>query len=322
MTCLIPRLCRHLGSLLGNDIGQMRLQFNAKTYVIEPLYRDDNSHLWESDGADQGMMLEEEVMLVQPEMVESDGGDTIDDPDTGDSIPGVKPVGADSPDDDAPALAEFLHSARYSEWDYVIGAARPQWCTVQDERAEPGDPALIDAILQRNEDLVQRLDRLIRGNELRKPVRLRKQMDGDRFDLDAVVGAMLDVRTRRTPDPRFHVRIDRRERDLSVLVLLDMSESTNDIVPACNATVLQLARESTVLLAHAMEKIGDQFAIHGFCSDGRHEVRYQRFKDFDRPFDEAAKARLAVCAGDCRRAWVAPSATRARGSRPGTAIAS
>jgi nitric oxide reductase activation protein len=93
------------------------------------------------------------------------------------------------------------------------------------------------------------------------------------------------------------VRIDRRERDLSVLVLLDLSESTNDIVQACNATVLQLAREATVLLAHAMERIGDQFAIHGFCSNGRHEVRYQRFKDFGWPFDEHVKARLAGMRG-------------------------
>lgn len=292
-----PGMCRHLGSLLGNDIGQMRLQFNAKTWVIEPLYRDDNSHLWEPDGSDDGLMLEEEVMLVQPELVESESGDTIEDPDAGEAEHGLKPVGADSPDEESPALADFLRTARYHEWDYLIGAARPQWCTVQEQRPEPGDPAAIDAILWRNEDLVHRLDRLIRGNELRKPVRVRKQMDGDRFDLDAMVSAMLDLRTHRTPDPRFHIRVDRRERDLSVLVLLDLSESTNDIVKACNASVLSLAREATVLLAHAMERIGDQFAIHGFCSNGRHEVRYQRFKDFGWPFDEHVKARLAGMRG-------------------------
>lgn len=290
-------LCRHLGSLLGNDIGQMRLQFNAKTWVIEPLYRDDNSHLWEPDGSDEGMPMEEEVLLVQPELVESEGGDTLEDPDAGEQEQGVKPVGADTPDEDSPELVDFLRTVRYPEWDYLIGAARPQWCTVQEQRPEPGDPAVIEAILQRNEDLVDRLDRLIRGNELRKPVRMRKQMDGDRFDFDAMVNAMLDLRTHRTPDPRFHVRIDRRERDLAVLVLLDLSESTNDIVKASNATVLDLARDATVLLAHAMERIGDQFAIHGFCSNGRHEVRYQRFKDFGWPFDEHVKARLAGMRG-------------------------
>jgi nitric oxide reductase activation protein len=288
---------RRLASLLGNDIGQMRLQFNGKTYVVEPMYRDDNTFLWEPDTSEKGMMLEEEVMLVKPELVEQEGGDTLENPDADEQEEGIKPVGESAPDEEAPAAAEVLRVARYPEWDYMINLARPQWCTVQEKRPEPGDPELIDGILRRNEDLLARVDKLIRGNELLKPVRLRKQMDGDRFDLDAVVSAMVDVRTKHTPDQRFHVRIDRRERDLSVLVLLDLSQSTNDIVKASNARVLDLAREATVLLATAMDKIGDQFAIHGFCSNGRHEVQYYRFKDFSWPFDAHVKARLAGMRG-------------------------
>ena len=39
----------HAASLLGNDIGQMRLQFNARLYRVAPGYRDDNSYLWHAD---------------------------------------------------------------------------------------------------------------------------------------------------------------------------------------------------------------------------------------------------------------------------------
>lgn len=66
-----------------------------------------------------------------------------------------------------------------SEWDHLIGALRPQWCTVHERRADLGDPTRIDDILHRHRDLLQRIDALIRGSELRKPVRLRRQMDGD-----------------------------------------------------------------------------------------------------------------------------------------------
>ncbi len=52
-----------------------------------------------------------------------------------------------------------------------------------------------------------------------------------------------------------------------------------------------------MLLADAMHKVGDPFAIHGFCSDGRHDVNYWRFKDFDQPYDDLAKARLAGMSG-------------------------
>jgi nitric oxide reductase activation protein len=174
---------------------------------------------------------------------------------------------------------------------------RPQWCTVREQRPVAGEPGEVDDILHRHRDLLDRIDALIRGNELRKPVRMKKQMEGDRFDLDQVINAMIDVRSGRTPDPRFHIRVDRRERDLSVLVLLDLSESTNDIVQACGKKVLHLAREATVLLASAMERIGDRFAIHGFCSNGRHEVEYYRFKDFSWPFDAHVKARVAGMRG-------------------------
>jgi nitric oxide reductase activation protein len=34
-------------------------------------------------------------------------------------------------------------------------------------------------------------------------------------------------------------------------------------------------------------------AIHGFSSNGRHEVGYYRFKDFEEPYDDHARARLA-----------------------------
>lgn len=43
--------------------------------------------------------------------------------------------------------------------------------------------------------------------------------------------------------------------------------------------------------------MGDPFAIHGFASDGRHDVQYYRFEDFNQHFDDEAKARLAGMKG-------------------------
>jgi len=51
-----------LGGLLGNDMGQMRVQFNFKTYVVEPAYRDDNQGLW--DFGDSGEADEDEPMAA------------------------------------------------------------------------------------------------------------------------------------------------------------------------------------------------------------------------------------------------------------------
>ena len=59
-------------------------------------------------------------------------------------------------------------------------------------------------------------------------MRLRKQLEGDKLDLDACIGAMVDLRSGRTPDPRVHQRQGSSSRDLAVLLLLDLSQSTND----------------------------------------------------------------------------------------------
>ncbi|PXV83950.1 hypothetical protein C8R14_10268 [Nitrosomonas eutropha] len=87
------------------------------------------------------------------------------------------------------------------------------------------------------------------------------------------------------PDPRVMMRAVRKVHDISVLVLLDLSESTNNKVNGHEYSVLDLTRQATVLLAGAINRVGDPFAIHGFCSDGRHDVQYYRFKDFDQPYD-------------------------------------
>ena len=37
--------------------------------------------------------------------------------------------------------------------------------------------------------------------------------------------------------------------------------------------------------------------MHGFASDGRHDVQYYRFKDFHQPYDDDAKSRMAGMKG-------------------------
>ncbi len=108
---------------------------------------------------------------------------------------------------------------------------------------------------------------------------------------------MIDIRMGNQPDPRIMMRSVRKVRDISVMVLLDLSESTNDKVAGQKFSVLDLTRLATVLLADAINKIGDPFAIHGFCSDGRHDVEYYRYKDFDQPYNEVPKGKLAGMTG-------------------------
>lgn len=184
----------------------------------------------------------------------------------------------------------------YDEFDHTIQMMRPAWTTVLERRARLGDPAQAEAILDQHRKVMERLRHRLDAMRPQGTIRIRKLEDGDDLDVNAAVAAAIDTRLRRQPDPRVMIRHERRLRDTAVMVLLDLSESTNDPVTG-GETVLDLTKSACVLLSEAISRVGDAFAIHGFCSDGRAQVFYQRFKDFDQPWGDLAKARIAGAEG-------------------------
>jgi nitric oxide reductase NorD protein len=193
----------------------------------------------------------------------------------------------------------------YQEWDYHAQLYRPDWATVIERRQGRGDPEAMDEILTKHKPVASRIRHLIDALQPQGIVRRRGYEEGEELDLNAAVRAMIDIRRGVMPDPRINIRISRHVRDLSIVVLMDLSESTNEKVGAKEGepgyaeapSILDLTRESTGLLAWAIDSIGDNFAVHGFASDGRHDVQYYRFKDFTQPYDDEAKSRMAGMEG-------------------------
>ncbi|HHL18383.1 MAG TPA: nitric oxide reductase activation protein NorD [Thiothrix sp.] len=185
----------------------------------------------------------------------------------------------------------------YQEWDYQIQLHRPDWATVYERRQGRADPEIIEDILTEYKPVAHRIKQII---DLLTPAGVQRQRgmeDGDEIDINAAVDAMIAIRMGEQPSPRITMRNVLKNRDLSVVVLLDLSESTNEIMEGSDKTVLELTREAATLVATAIDGIGDPFALHGFASDGRHDVQYYRFKDFNQHFDDEAKSRLAGMKG-------------------------
>lgn len=184
----------------------------------------------------------------------------------------------------------------YDEFDHGIQMMRPAWATVLERRARAGDAGKAAAILDEHRAVMDRLRHRLEAMRPQGVQRIRKLEDGDDLDINAAVAAAIDTRLRRQPDPRVMMRRVLNIRDTAVLVLLDLSESTNDPT-ASGQTVLDLTQSACVLLSEAIHRVGDRFAVHGFCSDGRAQVFYQRFKDFDQPWADLAKARIMGAEG-------------------------
>ena len=297
-----------IGVALAYGLMQKHIAFNPRTDLLSAPYRDDNRYFWSFEEFDfdksqaagfetiKQVRKHVSVMELANEVEVETAGDDAQEiwvmseeffpyEDNGvsfNALEGREPV------------SEPYH---YAEWDYQIQLERPAWATVLEKRPKAGDLQLIDQITADNKRIASRLKFLLDAMQPQGVQRIRKLEDGDEIDINAAISSMIDFRMGIQPDPRIMMRSVRKVRDISVLVLLDLSESTNEKVLGQDQTVLDLTRQACVLLSDAIHKIGDPFAIHGFCSDGRHDVEYYRFKDFDQPYNDAPKARLAGMTG-------------------------
>ncbi len=285
-----------------------RLAFNARNDVLTAPYRDDNRYFWEFEEFDFNKAAHagyESVRQVRKHVSVMEMANEIDVENAGDDAEEIWVLDTELfPYEDMgksfnamegkEPVSEPFH---YSEWDYQIQLERPAWATVLERRGKLGDLATIDAITARYKREIHRMKFLLDAMQPQGVQRIRKLEDGDEIDINAAIAGFVDMRMGQQPDPRIMMRSVRQVRDFSILVLLDLSESTNDKVAGQEYSVLDLTRQACVLLADAISKVGDPFAIHGFCSDGRHDVQYLRFKDFDQPWNEEPKARLAGMTG-------------------------
>jgi hypothetical protein len=291
-----PAFCRRIGSLLGNDLGQLRAQFNAKTYVIEPPYRDDNMGLWDFGDNQQSEEDEQGIFIEATQMNREESDDsTPDDNNKQEDEDTEQHYHAHESEDKDRREANVV--VRYPEYDYLTGDERPNWSCIVEYFPEFGDAHKIDRILETHTDLVNRITNLIQTAKVSLPERLHHQNVGESLDLDACINAVISLRTGQTPDPSIYSTTERKHRDLSVLVLLDISNSTNDMVKNTNSSVLELEIQATALLAYAMSELDDPFAISAFCSDGKEDVHYYRIKNFNANYNSTAKAYLAGLRG-------------------------
>ncbi|WP_324779649.1 nitric oxide reductase activation protein NorD [Thiobacillus sedimenti] len=222
-------------------------------------YRDDNRQLWKFIEAG-----DEEEAFDQKRKIEP-----------GEEIRGLPP-------------------RHYPEWDYASQTYRPDWASVYEALHPAGNAADIDRLLAKHGALAKRLKKML---DLLKPqdkVRVRYQEEGSELDLDVAIRSLIDFRGGATPDPRINMSHKTSGRDIAVMLLLDLSESLNEKAAGSDQTILELSQEAVSLLAWSIEQLGDPFAIAGFHSNTRHDVRYLHVKGYGERWSDDVKARLAA----------------------------
>ncbi|WP_018946884.1 VWA domain-containing protein [Thioalkalivibrio sp. AKL17] len=185
----------------------------------------------------------------------------------------------------------------YPEWDYREQRYISDWVNLYERVLDDEEPDRAAEILTRHADT---LKRLTRGLEMQRPMRpapLRKQMDGDELDTEAVIDYVADKKAGLSPKAFIYRRRAVQHRDTSVLMLADMSTSIMARHPGGQGKIVDRVREGMMLFAEAIDRVGDPCAIAGFASKQRDQVNYYWLKDFNEDLNATVRNRIAGVSG-------------------------
>ncbi|MEZ4502122.1 MAG: hypothetical protein R3C39_05820 [Dehalococcoidia bacterium] len=212
----------------------------------------------------------------------------------------------------------------YDEWDFRAADYRPRWCRVGERIGEEGELDYYEDTLRRHHGLVmdtRRQFELMRPETFRKIKRLE---DGEEVDLDLAIEFRVDKKAGVGPLGRIYWRRNKIERDVAVAFLLDMSASTDEEIEKQRPKydqdddfdddprkyfqwlaqrrakqaleppqrIVDLEKESAVLIIEALESIGDSYGIYGFSGYGRDNVEYYVIKDLDETLGDPVRRRI------------------------------
>lgn len=246
-------------AFIARTRGQRDLSPNIYFDNTEVGYRDDNRHLWiyieESDEDEMFEHLDKR-------------------PPQGEEVNGLPP-------------------RHYHEWDYNAQNYRPDWVSVYEALHPRGNAADIDNLLLKHSKLAKRLKAMLEMLKPHNKVRIRYQEEGSELDLDVAIRSLIDFKGGSSPDPRINMSHRTDGRNIAVTLLLDLSQSLSEKAEGCNQTILELSQEAVSLLAWSIQQVGDTFAIGGFHSNTRHDVRYYHIKGFGEEWGDQVKSRLA-----------------------------
>lgn len=191
---------------------------------------------------------------------------------------------------DAEELAESVQTFFYKEWDQNIADYKLEWCQVRQRiaREDPHDFAFqVKERLSGIITLIRRQFMKMRPESFKK---YRAQPTGDALDIDALVQALTDMRSGAALSENIYIRTDKRIRDVAVFFLVDLSGSTDEQVNG--RRVIDIQKEAMVIMAEALEALGDAYSIYGFSSEGRFRVDMFTVKDFRDEYDDRVRYRL------------------------------
>ena len=208
----------------------------------------------------------------------------------------------------------------YDEWDYVLNDYRRNWCRLREIQLPGDDSGFFETTLLRYAEMLPAIRRNFQRIRPASYRMVRGLEDGEEIDIDRTIEARVARLMGETPDQRVYKARKKEARDVATLFLLDMSASTDEPIhrePRKHTDdddsddwmkawqrrpqtaqrprrIIDVNKEALVIMAEALEEIGDAYAIMGFSGHGRDNVEFYVIKEFDQELTDEVKGRVGA----------------------------
>src|SRR6266404_6913257 len=198
------------------------------------------------------------------------------------------------------AIEEGEVAYNYDEWDRELTDHRLGWCRVIEKKVKHGDREFVEQTRDRHRGVISSIRHQFQLMKPEELLRVTNELDGEEFDLNAVIDYVIDRKADGQQSERLYTKRLRRQRDVAVSFLLDQSSSTARTIgrhPLQPYTrpgrrIIEIEKEGLVLMAEALEAVGDSYSINGFTSEGRRNVKFYVLKDFGEHYSDEVMRRI------------------------------
>lgn len=187
-----------------------------------------------------------------------------------------------APQNDDLAIGDGI---KFPEWDYRKNQYIEDFCLLQPMLTDDAEPASVPANLKSTVNQVRKRFSALQFQQNW----LRRQPFGSELDLDACVEWVTEAN--KTDNQNLFKKRCRNERDISCLLLADLSMSTDAGINA-DQRVIDVIRDSILVFSEALIEAGDPFAIYGFSSIKNKQVRFHLVKNFAEQYGDAIRGRI------------------------------
>ena len=176
------------------------------------------------------------------------------------------------------------YHVKYDEWNHSKASYKTDYCKVYPKTQLKTNPEYYKKTLRDNASTLLGLRKMLTTVNNRYRIQ-RRQNQGDEFDLDALTDLYVDIKTGHNPSENIYLSKRKKDKDLSILFLLDISLSSDSY--AAGNRVIDVEKQVSILFGEILNEFNVDFSINCFYSKTRNHTSFLTLKDFDENWDTA-----------------------------------